>query len=121
MLESTQNQISGKVDKDRVIVTLGKFAVGDVFDDNVYAHDPTTGFLNFAFNTMGPSITPQTRGVTPTGLQWNGNKIGGPRAAALFNSRRFQTVLTLSQGCFVSSWASESGRTVRTTGSAWGN
>jgi high affinity Mn2+ porin len=53
VLESTQNQISGRVDKDRIIVTLGKFAVGDVFDDNVYAHDPTTGFLNFAFNTMG--------------------------------------------------------------------
>ncbi|RTL90967.1 MAG: porin [Hyphomicrobiales bacterium] len=53
VLESTQNQISGRVDKDRIIVTLGKFAVGDVFDDNVYAHDPTTGFLNFAFNNMG--------------------------------------------------------------------
>jgi high affinity Mn2+ porin len=53
VLESTQNQISGRVDRDRVVVTLGKFAVGDVFDDNVYAHDPTTGFLNFAFNTMG--------------------------------------------------------------------
>ncbi|MFO1101387.1 MAG: carbohydrate porin [Methylocystis sp.] len=53
VLESTQNQISGRVDKDRVIITLGKFAVPDVFDDNVYAHDPTTGFLNFAFNDMG--------------------------------------------------------------------
>ncbi|PPD00912.1 MAG: porin, partial [Methylocystis sp.] len=53
VLESTQNQISGKVDKNRIVLTLGKFAVGDVFDDNVYAHDPTTGFLNFAFNTMG--------------------------------------------------------------------
>ena len=54
VLESVQNQISGKVDKDRIIITLGKFAVGDVFDDNIYAHDPTTGFLNFAFNTLGP-------------------------------------------------------------------
>lgn len=53
VLESVQNQVSGKVDRDRIIVTLGKFAVGDVFDDNVYAHDPTTGFLNFAFNNMG--------------------------------------------------------------------
>jgi high affinity Mn2+ porin len=52
-LESTQNQLAGKVDRDRLILTIGKFAVGDVFDDNVYAHDPTTGFLNFAFNTMG--------------------------------------------------------------------
>ncbi len=54
VLELVQNQISGKVDKDRIIITLGKFAVGDVFDDNIYAHDPTTGFLNFAFNTLGP-------------------------------------------------------------------
>ncbi|MGH6936456.1 MAG: carbohydrate porin [Methylocella sp.] len=53
LLESTQNQLAGKVDRDRVILTIGKFAVGDVFDDNIYAHDPTTGFLNFAFNTMG--------------------------------------------------------------------
>ncbi len=53
VLESVQNQISGKVDRDRVIITFGKFAVGDVFDDNIYAHDPTTGFLNFAFNTLG--------------------------------------------------------------------
>ncbi len=52
-LEATQNQLAGKVDKNRIIITAGKFAVGDVFDDNVYAHDPTTGFLNFAFNTMG--------------------------------------------------------------------
>jgi high affinity Mn2+ porin len=53
VLESVQNQISGLVDKDRIVITLGKFAVGDVFDDNVYAHDPTTGFLNFAFNALG--------------------------------------------------------------------
>ncbi|WP_442755097.1 carbohydrate porin [Methylocystis sp. JAN1] len=53
VLESVQNQISGLVDKDRIVITLGKFAVGDVFDDNIYAHDPTTGFLNFAFNTLG--------------------------------------------------------------------
>jgi len=39
VLESTQNQISGRVDKDRIVITLGKFAVPDVFDDNVYAHD----------------------------------------------------------------------------------
>jgi high affinity Mn2+ porin len=53
VLESVQNQVSGRVDRNRLIITMGKFAVGDVFDDNVYAHDPTTGFLNFAFNSMG--------------------------------------------------------------------
>jgi high affinity Mn2+ porin len=53
VLEATQNQLAGPVDRDRVILTLGKYSVGDVFDDNVYAHDPSTGFMNFAFNTMG--------------------------------------------------------------------
>ncbi|WP_018266915.1 carbohydrate porin [Methylosinus sp. LW4] len=52
VLESTQNQLSGKVDKDRVILTIGKFSVPDIFDDNKYAHDPTTGFLNFGVNTL---------------------------------------------------------------------
>jgi high affinity Mn2+ porin len=27
--------------------------VGDIFDDNLYAHDPSEGFVNFAFNSMG--------------------------------------------------------------------
>jgi high affinity Mn2+ porin len=53
VLESVQNQIAGRVDRDRIVITLGKFSVGDVFDDNVYAHDPTTGFMSFAFNFMG--------------------------------------------------------------------
>jgi high affinity Mn2+ porin len=53
VLESTQNQLSGKVSRDRIILTIGKFAVPDVFDDNVYAHDPNTGFLNLAVNTLG--------------------------------------------------------------------
>ncbi len=53
VLESVQNQVAGKVDKDRIILTIGKFSVGDVFDDNIYAHDPTTGFMSFAFNYMG--------------------------------------------------------------------
>jgi high affinity Mn2+ porin len=52
-LEATQNQLASHIDKDRLTLTIGKFAVGDVFDDNIYAHDPSTGFLNFAFNTMG--------------------------------------------------------------------
>jgi high affinity Mn2+ porin len=53
VLESLQNQVSGRVDRDRITITVGKFSVGDVFDDNIYAHDPTTGFMSFAFNYMG--------------------------------------------------------------------
>jgi high affinity Mn2+ porin len=52
-LESSENQLSQTVDVDRLSFTAGKFAVGDIFDANIYAHDPTRDFLNFSFNSMG--------------------------------------------------------------------
>ncbi len=52
-LESSENQLSQSVDVDRLSFTAGKFAVGDIFDANIYAHDPTRDFLNFSFNSMG--------------------------------------------------------------------
>jgi high affinity Mn2+ porin len=42
------NQFAGTRTADRVVVTLGKFGVGDVFDNNRYAHDPRSDFLNWA-------------------------------------------------------------------------
>ena len=53
LLESTANQVAGKVDRDRLTLTVGKYSVQDIFDDNMYAHDPTKDFLNFAFTTLG--------------------------------------------------------------------
>ena len=35
------------VAKDRLILTVGKFSVLDVFDTNKYAHDPRTQFMNW--------------------------------------------------------------------------
>jgi high affinity Mn2+ porin len=42
------NQFAGKQSSDRVVITVGKFSVADVFDGNKYAHDPRTDFLNWA-------------------------------------------------------------------------
>jgi high affinity Mn2+ porin len=42
------NQLAGKQDIDRVTLTVGRFAVGDIFDANAYAHDPRTDFMNWA-------------------------------------------------------------------------
>ncbi len=47
-LESAQNQLAGTQSHDRVVLTVGKFGVGDVFDTNQYAHDPRGDFLNWA-------------------------------------------------------------------------
>jgi high affinity Mn2+ porin len=42
------NQFAGMRAADRWVLTLGKFAVTDVFDTNQYAHDPRSDFLNWA-------------------------------------------------------------------------
>jgi high affinity Mn2+ porin len=33
---------------NRLVFTVGKFSVGDLFDDNAYAHDPRVDFLNWS-------------------------------------------------------------------------
>jgi hypothetical protein len=40
------NQFPEEVSADRLVLTAGKFGVGDVFDANRYAHDPRGDFLN---------------------------------------------------------------------------
>ncbi|MDB5408566.1 MAG: OmpA-like transrane protein, partial [Rhodospirillales bacterium] len=47
-VEDDLNQIAGPVDVDRIVVTAGKFSIVDIFDDNQYAHDARTQFLNVA-------------------------------------------------------------------------
>ena len=46
-IEGGPNQLAGKKDISRVTVTVGKFAVPDLFDLNAYAYDPRTTFLNW--------------------------------------------------------------------------
>jgi high affinity Mn2+ porin len=47
-VEDGPNQLPGKRDIDRVTVTIGRIAIGDIFDTNAYAHDPRTDFMNGA-------------------------------------------------------------------------
>ncbi len=42
------NQLAGSRSVDRVVITVGKFGVGDIFDVNRYAHDPRADFFNWA-------------------------------------------------------------------------
>lgn len=42
------NQLGGSRAADRVVVTVGKFSVTDIFDNNTYAHDPRQDFLNWS-------------------------------------------------------------------------
>ena len=47
-VEAGINQLAGTQTANRVVLTVGKFAVTDIFDGNKYAHDARSDFLNWA-------------------------------------------------------------------------
>ncbi len=64
-VEDKANQLGGSRPVRRWTITLGKFGVSDVFDDNDYSHDPRTQFLNWADWTAGAwDYSADTRGYT---------------------------------------------------------
>jgi high affinity Mn2+ porin len=48
------NQFAGRRQTDRLVITIGKMSVGDIFDVNQYAHDPRNDFLNWSIIDAGP-------------------------------------------------------------------
>ncbi len=46
-IDADFNQMAGTVDKNRFVLTVGNFSTLDVFDDNTYAKDPRTQFMNW--------------------------------------------------------------------------
>jgi high affinity Mn2+ porin len=52
-VESGANPLAGNVDKNRVVMTLGNVSVLDIFDNNIYSHDPRSQFLNWSIMTHG--------------------------------------------------------------------
>lgn len=47
------NQFAGKQSPDRLVLTVGKFSVSDVFDTVKYAHGPRSDFLNWTLVDAG--------------------------------------------------------------------
>ncbi len=47
------NQVATRRDIERITVVAGKFALGDFFDGNVYAHDPRVDFMNWGIWASG--------------------------------------------------------------------
>jgi high affinity Mn2+ porin len=52
-LESGFNQFSGSQTTDRLVFTVGKIGVVDIFDTNKYAHDPRGDFMNWSIIDTG--------------------------------------------------------------------
>jgi high affinity Mn2+ porin len=47
------NQFAGSRSSDRLVLTVGRFAVNDIFDTNKYANNPKTDFLNWSLINAG--------------------------------------------------------------------
>jgi high affinity Mn2+ porin len=58
--------------RERITITVGKFSVWDIFDDNRYAHDARTQFLNWALvGAAGFDYAADARGYTiGAALEW---------------------------------------------------
>ena len=57
------NIIAGPVPQHRLVVTVGKFAVSDIFDVNAFANNPRTQFINYAFvNNLAYDFAQDPRG-----------------------------------------------------------
>jgi high affinity Mn2+ porin len=47
------NQFSGTQTSDRLVITVGKIGLPDIFDTNRYAHDPRSDFMNWSLVDTG--------------------------------------------------------------------
>jgi high affinity Mn2+ porin len=52
-LDPGLNQLGGTQTADRLVLTVGKYSVVDIFDTNAYAHDPRNDFFNWSIIDMG--------------------------------------------------------------------
>lgn len=69
-VESAPNQLGGTTDHDRMVLTVGKISLIDIFDSNAYSHDPRTQFLNWTLMASGAfDYAADSRGYT-TGIAY---------------------------------------------------
>jgi high affinity Mn2+ porin len=52
-LEAGLNQFAGSQTADRLVITVGKFSVSDIFDTISYAHNPREDFMNWSLVDAG--------------------------------------------------------------------
>jgi high affinity Mn2+ porin len=64
-LESSMNQLAGTVSSRRIVLTAGNLALNDIFDNNGYAHDARSQFMNGALVDNGAwDFAADARGYT---------------------------------------------------------
>ena len=65
-VEAAANQLASSRDEKHLIVTVGKMAASDIFDNNKYSHDPRGQFMNWSLMDNGAwDYAADTRGYAP--------------------------------------------------------
>lgn len=82
-------RFNGPLSRERVTITIGRISVWDIFDENRYAHDARTQFLNWTMVGAGAvDWAADTRGWTNgVAIEWD-NGAWGVRAGAFQVARR---------------------------------
>ena len=52
-VDADTNQFAGSRSSDRLVLTVGRFSIVDIFDTNKYANNPKTDFLNWSLVNAG--------------------------------------------------------------------
>jgi len=64
-LGDSPNQLESICNSKRIVITLGKFSLSDIFDDNSYSHDPRSQFINWALmSSVAWDYPADTKGYT---------------------------------------------------------
>ena len=71
-VESDFNQLAGTVSARRLVVTVGRLSVDDLFDDNNFSHDPRSQFMNWSIMNAGSyDFAADDRGVASgAAVEW---------------------------------------------------
>ena len=90
--DAAANQFGGTQTANRLVFTIGKFGVTDIFDNNKYAHDPRGDFMNWSVIDTGTFDYAADAWGFSYGAPPNGTRATGRSAAASSTNRQCPTV-----------------------------
>ena len=92
-LEPDLNQLGGTQTANRLVLTIDKYSIVDIFNTNRYAHARATTFSTGRLSTRVPSTTRPMCGATLMAALPNGTRTGGRLGPACSICRKRRTAL----------------------------
>jgi high affinity Mn2+ porin len=99
-IEDDQLTLAGKQDISRLTFTLGRFSAKDIFDNNAYANDPRTQFMNWALMANEAWDYPADAIGYTTGLAVELNQPDWTLRYGFFQMPRYSNSLTAEDRIF---------------------